>query len=173
MDVLEKYYENNQDWSNELIEEIANKTELLSKQVSKWLWDQKTKNKISKKSKKNKKLKTEEYEPYFDKVKPRAVNPSSSKPKTKQNKRQLDTKIDVKHFSDRNSDLKEKESFQTFSHLDSKLSNRIPRDEILKEKTMKNSNFEEKNDIESEMGLKISNKSFGFRERFSKIAKNK
>lgn len=172
MDLLEKYYESNQEWSNELVEEIAIKTNLQAKQVSKWLWDQKTKNKVPKKSKKNKRVKTEEYEPKFDKVKTKAVNPSPLKPKTKLNKRQLDIKIDVNYFNDKDSDLRNNQPVQIFNNSDLKSLSKIEKHETSKEEALKNSNFE-KEIFSSGMESKHSNKSFGFRERFSKIAKNK
>ena len=43
MKLLEEFFASNDDWSNELIEEIAIKTKLKVKQVSKWYWDQTTK----------------------------------------------------------------------------------------------------------------------------------
>ena len=44
-EVLEAYYEKNTEWSNELVEEIAAKTKLSIKQVTKWNWDQNNKKK--------------------------------------------------------------------------------------------------------------------------------
>lgn len=43
IEVLEKYYKDCKDWSNELVEEISSQTKLSNKQVSKWLWDKKLK----------------------------------------------------------------------------------------------------------------------------------
>lgn len=71
MKILEKFYEDNDDWSNELVDEIATKTNLKSKQVSKWFWDQKTKKKPAqsrpkKATKTHKRVKTMEHEKLED-----------------------------------------------------------------------------------------------------------
>lgn len=71
MKILEKYYEENDDWSNDLVEEISQQTNLKSKQVSKWFWDQKTKKKTpaaksGKTKKTHKRVKTMEVEPLED-----------------------------------------------------------------------------------------------------------
>jgi hypothetical protein len=44
-EILEAYYEKNNEWSNELVEEISSKAKLTLKQVAKWNWDQKNKKK--------------------------------------------------------------------------------------------------------------------------------
>ena len=43
MKILEEYFDENEDWSNSLIDKISKETKLKSKQVSKWFWDQKSK----------------------------------------------------------------------------------------------------------------------------------
>lgn len=83
MDVLESYFAKSVDWSNATIDEIAQKTGLKSKQVSKWLWDQRIKRKIDTSesgSKTHKRAKLSEEEG-FDDIGFSIVNNGSTIPK--------------------------------------------------------------------------------------------
>jgi hypothetical protein len=169
MDMLEQLYQQNKQWNNTIIEEIAIKTGLKVKQVSKWLWDQKSKDKDPKISKKHKRVKTEEYESFEDQFQSEVSNlPVLSQKKA--GKPRLNIKIDNDNLSDKNLNLREKEK-QSFSITDPLSTNKITKFEDIKQEPIKTIDFE-KDSIRSSINSKYSNKSFGFRDRFSKISKN-
>lgn len=191
MDVLEVYFSKSHDWSNEIIDEIAAKTGLKVKQVSKWLWDQKLKRKIdiSEESiKPHKRVKIEEKES-FDEFGGYSIN-NSNPPKANyiQNSRnkplvdQLEIKLSVDNLLYNNpNDIKEKESVGTISMIDGLT---VSKNMYVEPKLVANKSFStsdskkminktEKCENESVVSSKHSAKSLNFRERFSKLHKNK
>lgn len=105
MKILEKYYEENEDWSNELIDQISKETNLKEKQVSKWFWDQKTKKtgsykkprkakKAQKSGKGHKRVKTMEVEKVeeFNSI-PKPVKPKAKPKLTIQSTPQFEQKV--------------------------------------------------------------------------------
>lgn len=159
MDVLETYFAKSHDWSNEIIDEIATKTGLKVKQVSKWLWDQKLKRKIDigeESTKTHKRVKTEE-KGSFDEFGGYSINNNNP------------------------NDIKDKESVGTISMIDGLTVSKNP---YLEPKLIPNKSFStsdskklinkaEKCEDESVISSKHSAKSLSFRERFSKLHKNK
>ena len=200
--MLEQLYQQNKQWNNTIIEEIAIKTGLKVKQVSKWLWDQKSKDKDPKISKKHKRVKTEEYESSCYNNPPNIANSLILEPnqlvggiisicsesfedqfqsevsnlpvlsQKKAGKPRLNIKIDNDNLSDKNLNLREREKEkQSFSLTDPLSTNKITKFEDIKQEPIKTIDFE-KDSIRSSINSKYSNKSFGFRDRFSKISKN-
>jgi hypothetical protein len=170
MDMLEQLYQENQQWTNTIIEEIAIKTGLKVKQVSKWLWDQKSKDKDPKISKKHKRVKTEEYESFEDQFQSE-VSKLPVLSQKKAGKPRLNIKIDTDNLNDKNLNFKEKESLNTFSLTEPHSTNKITKVENTRQEPINALDYE-KDSIQSGMDSKHSNKSFGFRDRFSKISKN-
>lgn len=191
MDVLETYFAKSHDWSNEIIDEIATKTGLKVKQVSKWLWDQKLKRKIDigeESTKTHKRVKTEEKES-FDEFGGYSINnnnpPTTNHTNNFQNKPlvdQLEIKVNVNNLLYNNpNDIKDKESVGTISMIDGLTVSKNPYVEpkLIPNKSFSTSdskkliNKAEKCEDESVISSKHSAKSLSFRERFSKLHKNK
>lgn len=172
MDLLEAYFVKSTDWSNDVIEEIADKTGLKSKQVSKWLWDQKIKRKIDTiepAPKTNKRAKTTEVEK-FDEFGGYTVHNGSSHNKTVQGPQPI---ISVEPFSqDRN--IKDTHSIGTVSMVDGLT---CPQDIQTSNKSIPKPYFskdiKKNSEEESVISSKHSTKSTSLRDRFSKLSKNK
>jgi hypothetical protein len=170
MEMLEKLYQQNQQWNNTTIEEVAIKTGLKVKQVSKWLWDQKSKDKNPKISKKHKRVKTEEYESFEDQFQSEVSNITVLSQK-KTSKPRLNIKIDFDNLSDKSLNLREKEK-QSLRFIDPLSTDKKTKFEDIRQIPI-NIIDSDKDSIQSGVNSKYSNKSYGFRDRFSKISKNK
>lgn len=152
--MLEEFYIKSENWSNELILEIAEQTGLATKQVAKWLWDRNLKKKEDKGRQLKRVKRTEDDQDEFDQA-PVLVQVKHQV--------QLETQEDRKDTVD----FKDKESVGTISMIDGLIASRSK--ESIDNKPRYGDNVENQSNFSS----KNSAKSLSLRERWSKANKNR